>query len=267
MRRALLAAGLLVATMAVGLLVSSALGGGGKDGGGDAGAPAVRGFPTGPGRSGRSFRPESAQAALGRGVSVVAHARGPRVALYRSGGARRPYRTLSERRVDGQRIPLAFLVAKRRPGWLQVLLPVRPNKSRAWVRARDVRVAATAYRLEIQQRRHRLVAFRDGRVILRRSVALGKSVTPTPNGRYYVTDVFRPTDPKGFYGPWALGLSAYSPVLTSFAGGDGQVGLHGTNDPSVLGTNVSHGCIRVDNATITRLAHRVPLGTPVDILG
>ena len=55
----------------------------------------------------------------------------------------------------------------------------------------------------------------------------------------------------GFYGPYALGLSAHSPVYTSFAGGDGQVGLHGTNQPSVLGTDVSHGCIRVANDVIT----------------
>ncbi len=60
-------------------------------------------------------------------------------------------------------------------------------------------------------------------------------------------------------------LSAHSPVYTSFEGGDGQVGLHGTNQPSVLGTDVSHGCIRVANRVITRLARSVPLGTLVDI--
>jgi lipoprotein-anchoring transpeptidase ErfK/SrfK len=60
-------------------------------------------------------------------------------------------------------------------------------------------------------------------------------------------------------------LSAYSTVLTTFAGANGQVGIHGTNQASKIGTDVSHGCIRLDNATITGLAKRVPRGTPVDI--
>jgi hypothetical protein len=76
----------------------------------------------------------------------------------------------------------------------------------------------------------------------------------------------RPPDPRGFYGPYALGLSAYSPVYTSFAGGDGQVGIHGTDNPGAIGRDVSHGCIRVANAAVARLARRLPLGTPVVIV-
>ncbi len=268
MRRALLAAGLLVAAMAVGLLVSSALGGGGGGGAG-AGGPAVRGFPTAPTSASRggSFRPETAQAGLRRGVSVVARARARSVPLYRAAGDSRPYRTLRERTFSGQRIPLAFLVRVRRPGWVRVYLPERPNRSSAWLRARDLRLATSPFRITIGQRGHRLTLWRDGRAVMRRTIALGRALTPTPLGRYYVTDVFRPPDPKGFYGPYALGLSAHSTVLNEFGSGDGQVGIHGTNQPSVLGTNVSHGCIRVRNDAISTLAQRVPLGTPVDILG
>ncbi len=101
--------------------------------------------------------------------------------------------------------------------------------------------------------------------MLRAPIAVGRAVSPTPTGSYFVTDLLRPPDPRGFYGPYAFGLSAYSPVYTSFAGGDGQVGIHGTNTPSVLGNDVSHGCVRVANATIARLARTVPLGTPVAI--
>ncbi|HVB07135.1 MAG TPA: L,D-transpeptidase [Acidimicrobiales bacterium] len=43
------------------------------------------------------------------------------------------------------------------------------------------------------------------------------------------------------------------------------MGLHGTNDPSSVGGNVSHGCLRVSNSTIVRLAGTLPLGTPVII--
>jgi lipoprotein-anchoring transpeptidase ErfK/SrfK len=133
------------------------------------------------------------------------------------------------------------------------------------VRSRDVRLTATPYRLQVQLRRHRLLLRRGTRVVLRAPIGVGRAVSPTPVGRYYVTDLLRPSDPHGFYGPYALGLSAHSDVYTSFAGGDGQVGIHGTDDPAGLGHDVSHGCIRVRNSVIARLAHLVPLGAPVDI--
>jgi lipoprotein-anchoring transpeptidase ErfK/SrfK len=60
-------------------------------------------------------------------------------------------------------------------------------------------------------------------------------------------------------------LSGYSNVLTDFAGGDGVVGIHGTNDPSTIGKDVSHGCIRMTNENITKLAKSLPLGVPVVI--
>jgi lipoprotein-anchoring transpeptidase ErfK/SrfK len=54
-------------------------------------------------------------------------------------------------------------------------------------------------------------------------------------------------------------------VLSEFAGGDGQIGIHGTNVPASIGEAVSHGCVRVPNDVITTLATTVPVGTPVTI--
>jgi lipoprotein-anchoring transpeptidase ErfK/SrfK len=54
-------------------------------------------------------------------------------------------------------------------------------------------------------------------------------------------------------------------MLKRFAGGDGRVGIHGTNQPWLIGSDVSHGCIRVKNGPIRRLAKILPLGTPVHI--
>jgi lipoprotein-anchoring transpeptidase ErfK/SrfK len=68
------------------------------------------------------------------------------------------------------------------------------------------------------------------------------------------------------YGPYAYGLSGHSEVLTQFNGGDAELGIHGNNDESVLGKSVTHGCIRISNDSITRLAGMLPLGTPVEIL-
>jgi lipoprotein-anchoring transpeptidase ErfK/SrfK len=67
------------------------------------------------------------------------------------------------------------------------------------------------------------------------------------------------------YGPYAFGTSAFSNTYYHFGGGPGEIGLHGTNYPQGLGSKVSHGCIRVSNATIRRLAKLLPLGTPVVI--
>jgi lipoprotein-anchoring transpeptidase ErfK/SrfK len=144
-------------------------------------------------------------------------------------------------------------------------LPVRPNHARGWVRASAVRLQTTAYRVTVRLHAHRLVVRERGRVIVRTPIAVGRAVSPTPSGRYFIADLLRPPDPHGFFGPYAFGLSAYSTVYTSFAGGDGQVGIHGTNQPDAIGTDVSHGCIRVANRVIRRLARRLPLGTPVRI--
>jgi lipoprotein-anchoring transpeptidase ErfK/SrfK len=73
-------------------------------------------------------------------------------------------------------------------------------------------------------------------------------------------------DPNTVYGPFAYGLSSHSDTLDQFAGGDAEIGIHGNNDPSVLGHDVTHGCVRMDNAAITALAAQLPLGTPVDIV-
>lgn len=212
-----------------------------------------------------TFSPSAATARLPRDTNVVARARRGSVPVFRRAGDRRPYRRVNARRVGGRPVALVFLVRSRRPGWVRAYLPVRPNRQTAWVRVRDVSLAQDPYRIRIELRRHRLLVFRGARRIAREPIATGKALSPTPLGRYYVTDLVKPPNPNGFFGPYALGLSAFSPVYTTFEGGDGQVGIHGTNNPSLLGRDVSHGCIRVANRVITRLAKRLPLGTPVDI--
>jgi lipoprotein-anchoring transpeptidase ErfK/SrfK len=79
--------------------------------------------------------------------------------------------------------------------------------------------------------------------------------------------LLRSPNPDSVYGPYAYGLSAHSDALTSFSGGDAEVGIHGNNDASVLGQSVSSGCVRMSNDGITRLTEMLPLGTPVEIVG
>jgi lipoprotein-anchoring transpeptidase ErfK/SrfK len=94
-------------------------------------------------------------------------------------------------------------------------------------------------------------------------IGVGLPRWPTPRGEYYVRERLAGFDDP-FYGPVAFGLSARSPVLTDWPGG-GYVGIHGTDRPSLLPGRVSHGCIRLRNADILRLARLMPLGTPVTV--
>ncbi|MEA2297812.1 MAG: hypothetical protein QOF77_748 [Solirubrobacteraceae bacterium] len=205
--------------------------------------------------------PAPGHSALGRpGFSLVAQARHGRVGLYRGPGSHRLVRMLHS--PDG-RFPLVLLVKQARPGWLQVYLPVRPNQSTGWIRQADVSLRYDGYRVEVDVHRRRLSVWRSGVVLDRQPIGVGQVLTPTPGGIYYIIQEFRLSDPGGPYGPYALGISAYSNVLQSFGSGPGQIALHGTNDPGGIGAKVSHGCIHLRNREITRLAHLLPLGTPV----
>jgi L,D-transpeptidase catalytic domain len=150
-------------------------------------------------------------------------------------------------------------------GWLRVLLPTRPNGSLGWVHRSDVRLTRTRYRVRVDLATRGVVVSRGRRTLYRGAVAVGAPATPTPVGHSYVRVLLRSKVPNSVYGPFAFGLSAHSDALSTFSGGDAEIGLHGNNDPASLGHAVSHGCIRMDNATITWLAGHLPLGTPVDI--
>jgi lipoprotein-anchoring transpeptidase ErfK/SrfK len=155
-----------------------------------------------------------------------------------------------------------IVTARCKPTWYRVQLPVRPNGTTAWVHAFGVKLARVSMRIEVDLRRRRLTLFARGRPLLSARIAVGTSATPTPRGRYYVKEELLTTYRGGPYGPGALGLSAYSPVLKGWAQG-GPIGIHGTNEPSSIGRARSNGCIRVFNPVATRLLHVVPLGTPV----
>jgi L,D-transpeptidase-like protein len=173
-------------------------------------------------------------------------------------------RTMSNRLELGA--PLSLLVVGRQPGWWQVELPVRPNGSTGWVRASSVRLQGLRYSLELLRKEHRLLLFDRYAKTRTFVVGVGTRETPTPGGLYYLIELLRPSNPAGAYGPYAYGLSGFSNVIRHFNGGDGVIGLHGTNEPAKVGHDVSHGCIRMYNTDIRYLAHLLPLGTPIRIL-
>jgi lipoprotein-anchoring transpeptidase ErfK/SrfK len=151
-----------------------------------------------------------------------------------------------------------------RASWYRVELPVRPNGTTGFVRPWGVRVRRVTARIVVDVSARRLALFRAGRRVLVTLVAVGSPATPTPTGRFYVSQRLLPASPDGPYGPAALGVSAFSNVLTGWAQG-GPIGIHGTNEPWSIGRAVSHGCIRVPNGAVKRIFALALGGTPVII--
>jgi lipoprotein-anchoring transpeptidase ErfK/SrfK len=159
----------------------------------------------------------------------------------------------------------ALLVLDQVEGWVRVELPLRPNELSGWVPADQVELVEGRHEVSVDLSDRRLTVLEDGAVLLESPVAVGAPDAPTPTGTFAVIDRLQSPDPFGPYGDFALGLSGLSDVYSEFAGGEGQIGIHGTNDPSSIGQAVSHGCIRLPNDVIGRLADLLPLGTPVTI--
>jgi len=186
--------------------------------------------------------------------------------LYRQPG-HAPFTTLPAS--DAYGFPTTVSLLERRTvcgsgRWYRVRYAHWPNGSTGWIRARDVHTSRLHTRILIDESRHQLWLYKRGRVVLKTPAAIGKPSTPTPVGTFFVTQRFVVTNPYGPYGPRAIGISAFSDVLRTWTDG-GPIGIHGTNEPFLIGQPVSHGCIRLPNAAILKLFGLVPLGTPVTI--
>ncbi len=164
--------------------------------------------------------------------------------------------------------PQVTLVLVDQGAWLKVSLPLSPNGQTGWVRRSQVTVQDNDYRVDVARTAHQLRVYLQNVLTKTYPIAVGKADTPTPGGTYFIKVLLKPPNPNGDYGPYAYGLSGYSSVLTNFNGGTGVIGMHGTNEPQVIGHDASHGCIRLRNADITDLYVRfhLKLGTPVRIL-
>ncbi len=157
------------------------------------------------------------------------------------------------------------LVATRQGRRLEVLLPVRPNGSRGWIDADRVDVASHDYQIQVSLSGFRMMVQKGSEVVIDTPIGVGTQDTPTVGGDFYTWVLIDPTNSG--YGSYAYGLSGFS-TLEEFAGGDGRMGIHGTEDESSIGRNVSHGCVRVPDDVVVRMVEEVglPLGVPVTVL-
>ena len=171
-------------------------------------------------------------------------------------------------RLNVNRVPTIFSIrgalvdAGCKPTSYLVQIPKRPNGVTAWVPAAQVEVAKVSTRIVVDLSERRVRLYKGGELVLSSKAAVGAPATPTPTGRFYVNQRLIPADTGGPFGPGAVGVSAFSNVLTGWTQG-GPIAIHGTNAPSSIGKAVSNGCIRVPNAVLTKLFEQALSGTPV----
>ncbi|MGH3649899.1 MAG: L,D-transpeptidase [Acidimicrobiia bacterium] len=194
-------------------------------------------------------------------VSLAAYARGE-LEVFGAPDQPEPTMTVEEETILGT-VTVLGVVTGPVDGWVEVMLPTRPNGSTGWLRASEVDFYVADSEIVVDLGARRLTYFVDGVAVLSTEVGVGSKYNQTPIGEFFVTDSVALTNPNGPWGPHALGLSARSETITGFNGGDGIIGIHGTNNPSSIGGNISLGCVRLPNEMITLLYEMVPLGTRV----
>ena len=177
----------------------------------------------------------------------------------RPGGGRVIGTLVSHARYSGQAIT-AWVMRTTRDGRFG-LVPVAysvPYRA-GWIRLAGLRRASMPISVLVDLSRHRLTVSRFGRVIMRVPVATGSPFTPTPPGRYFVTERV-PFAPSSAYGAFVFGISGIQSRLPCCGN---LLAIHGTNNPGSIGRSVSAGCIRVGAAGLQRLRRLLWWGTPV----
>ena len=193
---------------------------------------------------------------------TAAKADGP-VEVFEAPGDAAPFRILAERTILGTET--VALVLGGSDAWLEVMLPGRPNGETGWIRAIDVEQYTVRRQAVVDLTARTLRVLENDEVIFETAVGIGSPASPTPVGFFFVTDAVRITNPAGPWGPYAFGLSARSDSVTEFNGGDGIIGIHGTNRPTSIGEAQSLGCVRLPNDVMLELSALLSVGTPVTI--
>jgi len=144
----------------------------------------------------------------------------------------------------------------------RVPIPYVGRQGTGWLRLRGLRVRSSPVSVRADLSRHRLWLLRGDRAVFSTRAATGAPVSPTPTGRYVVSDLVA-FPAGGPFGSYAFGLSGIQPNLPpGWTGGD-QLAIHGTSDPASIGRSVSAGCRRVSERALDRLRRLLEVGTPV----
>jgi hypothetical protein len=159
--------------------------------------------------------------------------------------------------------PTVVWAAQQRGRWLGVISTRLGNNRIAWLDAgRDrPRMWRSAFSLHADLSDRTLELRRGAKVVRRIDVGIGSPETPTPVGRFSLTDKLIPGERHSYYGCCLLALSGHQPHLRpGWAGGD-RIAIHG----GATGGAASAGCLHAPDADLKHLMQILPLGTPVYI--
>jgi lipoprotein-anchoring transpeptidase ErfK/SrfK len=162
--------------------------------------------------------------------------------------------------------PTILAVAARKPGWVLVRTSLARHHV-GWLPVSAGALFSQPRTIVIDLSRKSLTVFHRGKLTDRYKVAIGTKATPTPRGKFAVTDRLRTGDPSSDYGCCILALNAHQPKIAQGWGGGDRVAIHATTHTWTLGKEISHGCVRASNAALRQLMRHVRIGTPVTIHG
>ena len=162
--------------------------------------------------------------------------------------------------------PRVMSIVDRDADWIAVLVPELQNGEIGWLRERDVkRLDTVGWALRANLTKRQLNVERNGEVVRRIGVGIGRADHPTPTGRFAVTDKLRVNDSGSPYGCCVVALTGHQTRLPAGWPGGDRLAVHATEDTSGIGQAVSLGCLRVDAKDAKWLLEALPLGTPVFI--
>lgn len=211
---------------------------------------------------------------------LAAEVRREIVAARRDGGTpiglvERP--TVARSRPGGERVvrlgretefssPRVLAVVGQAGAWVEVMAAELDNGETAWVDAAALDLGATDFTLRADLSERQVTVRANGRLVRRIPVAIGGPATPTPTGRFAVTDKLNVPGGSAAYGCCAVALTGHQPnVPQEWAGGD-RLAIHATDHTETIGNAASLGCFRASEANARWLLHTVPLGTVIQIV-
>jgi lipoprotein-anchoring transpeptidase ErfK/SrfK len=162
--------------------------------------------------------------------------------------------------------PTVLAAVAEHGNWLKVMATQLPNSRTAWIPASAARtIVASPWRLITDLSDRTITAIRSGRVVRRFPVAIGKPATPTPTGRFAVTDKLDFVGGSSAYGCCALALTGHqTQIEPGWRGGD-RLAIHGTRQLGTIGAAASFGCLRARDKDVRWIVHHVYLGSIVEI--
>ncbi|MBF6621537.1 MAG: L,D-transpeptidase/peptidoglycan binding protein [Patulibacter sp.] len=178
---------------------------------------------------------------------------------------------------DGLRLDRDRVASRVRKALLN---PSAPSRVRAATIKRQPTISTAKIRAQYKtalvanRGTFKLTLYKNLKPVKSYGISVGKAGNDTPAGKYAIQN--KAVNPAWNVpqSDWAGDLAGTvvpggvpeNPLKARWMGIYDGVGIHGTSDDSSIGTNASHGCLRMHVPDVIELYSRVPVGTPIWIV-